>query len=447
MFYRRDAVLMAVAGLLATSGFAMADSAPKTSLSLDPKVLTADATASDGLLMMGLGKVGAGQTLKDLKLNIYGWVESGYTYNHRHGSVNETIIPGPFNHERGNHYMLNQVDLRFERLVDPTKFDVGGMVELMYGSDAARIHSSGLGYNGSDPTDNNIPVDDDAVANNHPILQFDIPQAYVDFGVPIGNGLRVRVGKFATLLSYEAIDPRANPFYSHSYLFNAVPFTQTGIMGDYKFNDKLELQLGVTRGWDKTLEDPGCAIDVLGQVAYKFNDQLQAVFNFSVGPQNGVNDGSVDAYEDNGHYRVAMDPILYWQVTKQLKLGVEGLYIFDGGANGSVGATHAYGDVWGAAGYAAYTVNDMLTVNARLEKAHAYVGDYLGLGNDSAINVYEVTLGVTVTPMPKDQYLKGLSIRPEIRYDFTDSSSRGFTAGGKVFDDQLTFGADVIFQF
>jgi len=433
---------MAVASLLATSGFAMADAAPKTSLSLDPKVLTADATAPDGLLMMGLGKVGAAQTLKDLKLNIYGWVESGYTYNHRHGSVNDTIVPGPFNTELGNHYMLNQVDLRFEREVVRTKFDVGGMVELMYGSDANKIHASGLGYNGSDPTDNNNPVDPNAVANIDPTWQFDIPQAYVDVNLPIGNGLRVRAGKFVTLLSYETIDPRQNPFYSHSYLFNAVPFTQTGIMGDYKINEKLEVQLGVTRGWDKALEDPGCAIDVLGQVAYQFNDQLQAVFNFSVGPENGKNDGSADAYVDNSHYRVALDPILYWKVTKQLKLGVEGLYVIDGGYKGVVGTTHAYGDVWGGAGYAAYTVNDMLTVNGRLEKVHV---NALDIGEPTSL--YEVTLGVTVTPMPKDPYLKGLSIRPEIRYDFTDASRGMFSAQGGEHKDQLTFGADVIFQF
>ena len=117
-------------------------------------------------------------------MNIYGWIESGYTYNHRHkNSGNDIVItPGPFNHEYGNHYMLNQVDLRFERVVDPTKFDVGGMVELMYGSDAARIHATGLGYNGSDPTDDNVPLDDLAVANLQPKWQFDIAQAYVDVG-------------------------------------------------------------------------------------------------------------------------------------------------------------------------------------------------------------------------------------------------------------------------
>ena len=141
--------------------------------------------------------------------------------------------------------------------------------------------------------------------------------------MPIGNGLRVRVGKFATLLGYETIDPRTNQFYSHSYLFLAAPSTHVGIMGDYKINEKLEVQLGVTRGWDKALEDPGCAIDVLGQVGYKFSDTMGMLFNFSVGPENGLNDGSADAYVDNSHYRMALDAVSYWQVTKELKLGFE----------------------------------------------------------------------------------------------------------------------------
>jgi hypothetical protein len=446
---RKEVILMAVASVLATSSLAMADAAPKTSLSLNPTVVTADTAAPDGLLMMGLDKAGVAKILKDAKLNIYGWIEGGYTYNHRHGGSGQndaTIFPGPFNTERGNRFMMNQLVLRFEKQVDGKTFDVGGMVELMYGSDANRIHATGLGYNGSDATDNNSPADSDAVANIDPTWQFDIPQAYVDIGVPIGTGLRVRVGKFVTLLSYETIDPRTNPFYSHSYLFNAVPFTHVGIMGDYKVNDNLEVQLGITRGWDIGTEDTnGCAIDVLGQIAYKFNNQLNAVFNFSVGPENGLKNGSSGSYSDSGHYRVALDPIVYWQVTKALKVAVEGLYVYDGGRDGTVSDTHHYGDVWGAAGYVAYTVNDMLTVNGRLEKEH-YNVNFGGPGVSG--NVYEATLGVTITPLPKDQYLKGLSVRPEIRYDFTDSSNSPFQAhGGESYKDQLTFGADVIFQF
>ena len=450
MYHR--SVLIAVAGLLACSGYAMAVDAPK--LTLDPSVLTVADAAPQGLLMQGLDKAGMGKALADAKLNIYGWVESGYTYNHRHGSVNnDVIIPGPFNDEYGNHYMLNQAVIRFEREVDKKAFDIGGMIEVMYGSDAARIHArGGFGFDGSDLSDNGIPTDTDATAgaaNRRPTWQFDIPQVYIDVNLPVGNGLQLRVGKFYALCGYESVDPRGNAFYSHSYLFNAMPFTESGILGSYQVNDQLGLKLGVTRGWDIATEDNNdCAINVIGQVSYKFSNQLNAVFNYCVGPEND---------NDTGHYRVLLNPILYWQATDALKIGVEGLYVYDGGRNAGVftNSTHAYGDVWGAALYAGYKINENLTVNARVEKAHGYLGSYagynvndLGLTSIPAINAYEVTLGVTITPMPKDPCLKGLSIRPEIRYDMTDSSKYKFyPANDRFFKDQLTFACDVIFTF
>jgi hypothetical protein len=321
------------------------------------------------------------------------------------------------------------------------------MIELMYGSDAARIHSAGLGYNGSDSTDDHNPSDNwQTFANLWPTWQFDIPQAYVDVNLPVGNGLQLRVGKFVTLLSYETIDPRGNPFYSHSYLFNAVPFTHTGILGSYQVNDQLGLKLGISRGWDMATEDNNGSIDVLGQISYQINKQMNLVFNYTVGPENA---------NDSSHYRVALDPILYWQATDALKLGLEVLYVYDGGLNGNApSVSHAYGDVWGAALYAGYKINDNLTINGRIEKAHGLISSVGGANwtEDAnglpGLSAYEITLGVTVTPMPKDQYLKGLSIRPEIRYDFTDSTANKFyEASDNYYKDQLTFGCDVIFTF
>ncbi len=273
MLGSEKAILMSIAGLLAAASCAWGDSLPKTTLSLDPSAITAtaddDAAPSQGLLMMGLDKVGVGKPLEDAKINIYGWLETGYTFNNRHSSQSSgtVIIPGPFNHEFGNHYMINQFDLRFERQVATDKFDIGGMIELMYGSDAARIHSTGLGYDGSDPTDDNSPVDNLAHDNLHPILQFDIPQAYLNINLPIGSGLQLMIGKWVALLGYETIDPTANPFYSHSYLFSDVPGTQTGIIGSYQVNEALGLKFGFSRGWDIALEDNNSAIDVLGQVS------------------------------------------------------------------------------------------------------------------------------------------------------------------------------------
>ena len=100
MFYRKDAVFMAVAGLLASSGFAMADTTDvrNASLSLDPTLITAQASATpaanDSLLMSTLDRAGAARPLSDLGLKLYGWVEGGYTYNHRHHGDRQVRLPG-----------------------------------------------------------------------------------------------------------------------------------------------------------------------------------------------------------------------------------------------------------------------------------------------------------------------------------------------------------------
>ena len=453
MYYQK-AVLFAVAGLLASSGLALADNAPKTSLSLDPTVITADAggDASDRApLMMALDKIGAAKPLDDLKLNIYGWVESGYSYNHRHHGHEDEIVPGPFNHEVGNHYMLNQFDLRFERQVDSKTFDVGGMVEFLYGADAAFSHSGGMALDGVDPT---TSLSDSQIYNikYQAEPQFDFTQAYVDVNIPVGNGLTFRLGKFVTLLGNETVDPTQNLFYSHSWAFNCVPFSQTGVLGMYKFNDQWKVIAGITRGWDMTLEDNNGAIDGLGNIAYTPDDELSVVFNWNIGPQNNG---------DNSHYRTVLDPIIGWQVTKEFKLTTECLFIFDGGYNtedAAPGVTHAYGDIWSLSIYGSYVLNDYLTVNGRVEKIHSYWDPFYPLGSTSdtsqinvagdfasTINIYSFTLGVTVTPLPKNAILKNLSIRPEIRYDMSEDPV--FTQHGSTFKDQITFAADVIFKF
>jgi hypothetical protein len=449
--FHRSAFVMAAAVALASSGMVMAD-APK--LSLDPTVVTADATAPQGAFMLGLDKAGIAQPLTDAKLSISGWIESGYTYSARHGTFfsshpNEpAILPGPFNHEHGNRYMLNQAVVAISRDVDSTKFDVGGMVEFMFGSDAARIHSGGLGYDGSDPTDNGSPDDPDsagdgAITNFNPVWQMDIPQAYVTVNVPIGNGLQIMVGKFASLLSYESFNANANPFYSHSWIYSATPFTHTGVLGSMQVNDMFNMKLGVTRGWDMATEDNNGAVDLLGQFILQPSKQLSFSLAYSIGPENN---------HDNTHQRIAIDPIVRWQATDALSLGFEWLYVFDGGWNATATTpnNHAYGDVWGGALYAGYKVNDNLTVNARMESAHGKLRSFGGFSFDEPItaSIWEITLGVTVTPLPKDDLLKGLQIRPEIRYDFTDSTHNEiFQSVGGPYQNQLTFGFDLIYAF
>jgi len=445
MFYRRDAaVALAVSTLLACAGYATAgttESAP--TITLDAAVVAPADAAPPGLLMQGLDRMGVGKQLNDAKINFYGWLEVGYTVNPRRIGKEAPLFPGPFNHEVGNHFMLNQFVLGVERTVDGKKFDVGGKVEVMYGTDSNGIHANGLKLG----NETSLGAGDDASNDDRydPKFQFDITQAYVDVGVPIGNGLVIRAGKFVTLLSYESIAPQGNPFYSHSYMFSAVPATQTGILGMYTLNDQWSFKAGITRGWDEALKDNNGAIDFLGQVTFNPMKNVQAILNLSVGPQNE---------QDNSHYRTAIDPIITWQVTDQLKLAAEFLYVYDGGmqGDGSDGFTHAYGDVWGAAVYASYKINDYVTLNGRVEKFHDYTNTQNNQQSGSgAHNYYEITIGTTITPFAKVKEIsKALVIRPELRYDFSEDRMYSIGANGNspdFFRDQWTIGCDVIFSF
>jgi hypothetical protein len=456
MAFRKDTVLVAVAGLLACAGFAVADTPV---LTLDPAAGAEPAPAKveaappppDGLIRQALGKIGAEKTLTDYGINVYGWVESGYTYDHRHHSNTQPLLPGPFNHEFGigdrNHYMLNQVDLRVEKFVASDKWDVGGLVEVMYGTDSAAIHSNGLGVGNEISGQHGGERESSPDDRFNPEYQFDPTQFYIDVNVPVGNGLKLRAGKFVTLMGSETIDPRGNLFYSHSWAFNSIPFTQTGLLGFYNFSEKLSLVAGFSRGWDQAFEDNnGSAIDFIGQVSYKINDQWNALLNWSVGPEND---------HDNSHYRTAINPIVHWQVTEKLSFSLEGLYVYDGGLNQtSETRTHAYGDTWGAVGYGSYVINEFVTANVRLEKFHSFsnmlgsasgAASTLGLVSVPTINIYDVTLGVAIHPFPKDPIGKNLTIRPETRYSWSEDPI--FVSGSKNFQDQWTFGADVIFTF
>jgi hypothetical protein len=65
---------------------------------------------------------------------------------------------------------------------------------------------------------------------------------------PVGNGIDIKVGKFASLLGYEVDDRPANLNISYGYDYRFVTTLQTGVVGAYKFNDIVDVQFGVTNG-------------------------------------------------------------------------------------------------------------------------------------------------------------------------------------------------------
>jgi len=465
MVQRKGLVWAAACAALACAGIVRAESAPAVAgdgLASRPVMLDAAATvpatvpdttpasapasapattpATPPTPLMGLLETcGIAKPIEDAKITISGFVEGGYTVSA--SKPPGDLILGRFQDTKDNSIVLDQFDIAVDRPVDygaaatNHTWDIGGHAEFVYGWDAGLFHSSGLLDNPAVPGVTNGTYR----SRTSPENQADILQAYLDFALPVGTGLRVRAGKFVTLLGYEGIGPTSNPFYSHSYLFSfAVPLTQTGIETEYALNSDIKFDAGITRGWSQTFKDNNGEPDFLGNVTYTpqesdFLKKWKAVLALSFGPQ---------ATHDNHDYWTVADFQLTYQATG------------DGAAPGSLlyalnadygDAPHALptssGQWYGAAGYVQYIATTVFTINGRIEWYDDANGFTLGTG--SATDVYEATLGLKITPFPDDNIGKNFALRPEIRYDY---SSKDFFNGGTK-HQQATFGIDAYFTF
>jgi hypothetical protein len=406
----------AAVAALAICGFAtLAQAEVKPSpLSLKPVYLQ-DTDPADGALMQLLGKAGVAGPLKENGISFGGLVEGSYTY--AFDRPTGALLTGRVFDLETEDPTLNQIMVYGEKTVDKElaagQFGIGARVEWMYGGDARFIHSLGL-------------FDHYGFAS--PEEQFDLTQAYADIALPVGTGLKLRIGKFVTPIGQEVINPSGNALYSHSYLFGyAIPFTHTGVLGTYNLSDTLTVDAGITRGWDTSLEDNNGTIDFLGRLTAKFSDTTTGYFTIITGP---------DQPGDNGNYRTLFDLILTTKVGDNLTLALNADYAYE--ANSVASATREDVQWFGAAAYASYTICPQATLNIRGEYFNDDDGVRLGVGG---IGVYEATVGLAITPFPNSALGKNLVIRPEVRYDY---------AGKGIFDgdhDQWTAAIDAYFKF
>ena len=389
------------------------DDAPKQVL-IEPRYTelspaTVRQWGANNLLMQGLDQMGVGQGLEQAHIQLFGHIEGSYTWNFDN-PAQDLNLGRVFDVEH-NKPMVNQIDLNIARPVDlqSHQFDVGGRVEMLYGGDSRFIHSNGL-LDGSD-------------FFHGPDYQFDLPQAYVDVGVPIGNGVRFRAGKF---LFFKQIDPNASVFYSHSFIFGgALPFTNTGVTAYYPFTENFSVEGGISRGWDQSLKDNNGAIDGLARVRYTVSDQTDLSVGAIVGPE-------LD--HDNSHYRSTIDLALTQKVCPRGTVMLDAVYGYQAMPSDMRNA------MWyGGAIYGVHQLNPYLALGARGECYR----DEEGLTTGLTQTLFEGTLGATVTPFPNDPIGMNLKIRPEVRFDY--STKHYFDGASR--HDQTTMAVDAIFNY
>ena len=87
----------------------------------------------------------------------------------------------------------------------------------------------------------------------------------------VSDKVTITAGQFNTFLGYEVISPAANFNYTVSYLFNAGPFSHTGIKLDYAASDDLSFLVALTNSHAISSADGnvGGEMQIGGQIGYK----------------------------------------------------------------------------------------------------------------------------------------------------------------------------------
>jgi putative OmpL-like beta-barrel porin-2 len=382
-------------------------------------------------------------------LKLSGHLEAGITGN-VDGPRNERNFGRLFD-DHANRPVLNQLMLTAERPLDPkaTGWDFGFKAQVMYGSDARFTHL----FNQLDRV-------------IHDTNQVDIVDAYGSVHIPgIGEGgTDVKLGQFASPMSAESIDASANSLYSHSYIFNfGVPFKHTGVLTITHLTGMLDLYAGIDTGVNAWIGEKGMNNDAFpkGQFGFGLNlldGNLTVLALSHIGPENaeGAIASSGAPTHVNSALRYLNDITVVWKLNDALTLTTDLNYIHDDGLHASGG---------GIAQYAAYSVNDWLTVIGRGEiwrdDNGAFVASFqtpfdfantqrgLPTAPGSVVSGGKttygaLTLGLNLKP-PVPKAFDGFVIRPEVRYDQALNGTHPFN--DSKMDHQVTIAADFVLPF
>jgi hypothetical protein len=368
-----------------------------------------------------------------------GWLHQGSTWN-THWPDDRFNTPVTFN-DRANDYQMNQLYLVLARPTHPCRggWDVGGRVDLLYGTDYFFTTARGLEtrIDGS-PRWNS--ADGPRAGGGAALYGLAMPQLYAEVFAPILSGISVKLGHFYTRMGVESVMAPENFFYSHSYAMQyGQPFTGTGLMAHCSLTQRLSVEGGFTRGWD-VWEDTNDNLSFLGGLRWTSGDRRTSLsWMLSTGSEDTAGD------RRRTQYTLAL--------TRHL--GCRWIYILE----------HNYG------------VEDGVTVDREFQLTDAKwygISQYLWLAanertwfglrlewfrdQDNArvlgIPIEETTIGgnYTALTLGMNWRLNGYTVlRPEVRWDWSDVAAPNLGRTG-MFDgfrrkDQFLFATDLIIRF
>jgi hypothetical protein len=353
-----------------------------------------------GLILVGVlltavrtwGQTPAGEPPKSFREEIswLAYIENSYVWNLDHMGPHTVNNLRYYDFDTG--YTFNIAELSLKK--DPSdRYPFGFGLVTTAGIDSQKNHAIGI-FRGRDDT---FPF-----RNTE---KYDLQEAYGSGRLPVGNGLTLRAGKWATLVGYEVLEAPNDLNFSRSFLYTlGTPYTHVGALLSYPVTDWVSVTVGLIDGWDNA-EINHWGRSFIGQFAFSPVKDLTANLNWIEGPEQ---------LTSNHHPRWLVDGVVTWTGLKPFTLGFN-LDLAGQSDEPSLVATgrqHTQAYWWGVAGYATYDWTDKLRTALRLE----YFADPQGVRNGVTAPGTHLSLGeVTITLQYK--IWRGLVGRLEFRHD------------------------------
>lgn len=367
-----------------------------------------------------------GKGWEDSGVKIYGWLE---------GSVNlststHSNLPTAYD-IYANRAELDQAVLYIERIPNSVQTD-----HVDWG-----FHISGLFGTSYRFTMNKGYLSRQLLSDNRQ-YGFDPVLEYFDLYIPqVADGLNIRVGRFLSVPGIEAQLAPNNYIYTHSLLYSIDPFTDTGIIGTLKLNDRWLVQLGLTASHDVapwTADAKPAATACLGYTSGKGNDFLYTC-------ANGLNKGeyaynNLQMFDSTWYHKFSATWHIateFWYMYERDVPNVNGPVTPEKGANGAfcaAGQLRCFAPEWAAENYVEKQLSDKSYLSIRTDTLDDLKGQRTGYKTQYAEEtlMWGHWVGSTIL------------VRPELRFDHSFQLA-AYDRGTRR--NQFQLAMDVIFKF
>lgn len=327
---------------------------------------------------------------------LYGYVDQGFTWNPASPAnrTNGLVM----NNYRSNDYQLNAIYFVAEKKIAAQlqQLQLGGRVDLVYGTDARFMTVDGLA--------DNIVSDS---ASRYYKMAF--RQAYLNLFLPIGRGASVKIGTYVSPIGQETGYAPANFFYSHLLTDSLQPGAPTGLLAEYPLTDNWNVRFGPNFGWG-TLNNINHSVSYAGSLAWTSTDKkTQIQFDYQDGKQR------TQVVENDSL-------VFYYSLILNHQINDRWNYIMEHDLMTSSSRHQIENDTYqcySLANFLIYQINEKWKSGIRIEWLQNDGGRLNGVNSmplAASGDFYDITLGLNWQPLPH------LRWRPELRYDWQSAA-------------------------